>query len=210
MTAVTGMSGSGVQLICDGCGHVATADGGGLHDADIVYVAVSTIGWSGSAFARGPHRCPACSSAAPAVRHPANRPAARVAGRGRVSVRTAPTASVVHIAGDIDTDVVGELRSALETALRARPYVIADLTQAGTIDSFGLGTLVRARNAARRRHGELLLAGPSRFVQTVLHTMRLHTAFRMFTTVAQAMAATDRVNGHTGVPARRRPAPWKS
>jgi anti-sigma B factor antagonist len=156
-----------------------------------VYVAVTGFGWSGSALARGPHRCPGCSGAGPALRRPKVRPAAYSAGRDRVSVRTTRSASVVHIAGDIDPDVAVELRPALEMALRERPYVIADLTQVGTIDSFGLGTLVRARNAARRR-GELLLAGPSRFVQTVLHTMHLHTAFRMFATVRQAMAAADR------------------
>ena len=56
------------------------------------------------------------------------------------------------------------------------------------------GTLVRARHAARRHHGELLLAAPSRFIPTVLRTMRLHTAFRTFTTLRQAVAAVDSRN----------------
>jgi anti-anti-sigma factor len=64
-----------------------------------------------------------------------------------------------------------------------------DLTRAATIDSVGLGAVVRARQAARRRGGDLLLAAPSRFVQTVLHTMRLDGAFPTFDSVPQAMSA---------------------
>ncbi|MCA2219044.1 STAS domain-containing protein [Jidongwangia harbinensis] len=85
--------------------------------------------------------------------------------------------SLVRVAGDVDTGVVAELRAALETALAEHPRIIMDLTRAATIDSVGLGTVVRARQAARRRGGDLLLAAPSRFVQTVLHTMRLDGAF---------------------------------
>lgn len=188
MTAVPGTCGTGIRLICDGCGVTADTDGGGLHDAEVVYVAVSAIGWTGSPFARGRHRCPSCSvGAAGAPRRP-QRPAA-VGPLDRIAVELAPQAAVVHVSGDVDLDVSGELRAALDAAVEAQPYVVVDLTRAGTIDSAGLGTLVRARNAARRRAGELTLAGPSRFVQTVLRTMRLHTAFRMFPSVRQAIAA---------------------
>lgn len=191
MTAVPDMSSSGVQLICDGCGEVASTTGCGLHDADVVYVAVAAIGWTGTAFARGPHHCPRCStSLAPAGR----RKVPPAAAPERVAVETTPTAAVVRIAGDVDLDVAAELRAAFETAAASRPYVIADLSRAATIDSLGLGTVVRARNMARRQQSELLLAGPSRFVRTVLRTMRLHTAFRTFATVRQALAATEHVD----------------
>lgn len=191
MTAIPGTHSSGIQLSCDGCGDVAMTDGGGLHDADLVYVAVTAIGWTGSPFARGPHRCPRCATAVPAQRRHAIRPAAPGAQFGQVTMRSTPTAAVVHIAGDINAGLAAELGSALETAAASRPYVIVDLTDAGKIDSPGLGILVRARHAARRHHGELLLAGASRFIQTVLRTMRLHTAFRMFATLRQAVAAVD-------------------
>jgi anti-anti-sigma factor len=75
---------------------------------------------------------------------------------------------LVRVTGDVDDDVVPALRSTLDSAVALRPFVIVDLTMAGAITSPGLGTLVRARNAVRRRGGELLLAAPSRFVQTVL------------------------------------------
>lgn len=192
MTAVPAEEGMGVQLICDSCGDVAIAEGCGLHDTDVVYVAAAAIGWAGSPFARGPHRCPGCTpSAAPAAQSPDQSPA-RAGVLDRVRVEHTPTAAVVHVTGEIDIAVAPDLRSALEAAVVAQSNVIVDLSQAGVIDSAGLGTLVRARNAARRRQGELLLAGPSRFVQTVLRTMRLHTAFRTFGTVQQAITATHR------------------
>lgn len=109
----------------------------------------------------------------------------------RVGLTLTTTAVVVRLAGDVDLDVVDDLRTALDDAVALRPYVIVDLTAAAAVDSLGLNTLVRGRNAARRNGGELLLVGPSRFVQTVLRTMRLHTAFRVFETVPQALTATQ-------------------
>jgi anti-anti-sigma factor len=191
MTAVSAENGSGVQLICDSCGNVASTDGCGLQDAVVVYVAVAAIGWAGSGFASGPHRCPDCLPLAA----PSAASADRVAVLDRVRVEQLPTAAVVRVTGEIDMAVAPELRSALEAAVGAHPNVIVDLSQAGVIDSAGLSTLVRARNAARRRQGQLLLAGPSRFVQTVLRTMRLHTAFRTFGTVQQAVLATHGTGG---------------
>lgn len=67
----------------------------------------------------------------------------------------------------------------------------AGVQLSGVIDSAGPGALVRARNAARGRNGQLVLAGPSRFVQNLLQTMRLHTAFRVFATVSQATRAVE-------------------
>ncbi|RSM46177.1 hypothetical protein DMB66_50085 [Actinoplanes sp. ATCC 53533] len=191
MTAVPGTYSSGVPLTCDGCGDVAMTHGGGLHDADVVYVAVAAIGWTGSAFARGPHRCSRCTTAVPALRRHTTRVTASTAALSLVTVRSTPTSSVVHIAGDIDAHLASDLGSVLEDAAMSRPYVIADLTDVGTIDSLGLATLVRVRHTARRHQGELLLAGPSRFIQIVPRTMRLHTAFRTFATLRQAIAAAN-------------------
>jgi anti-anti-sigma factor len=189
MTAVPAAVGTGVQLICDGCGDVAAANGCGLHDADVVYVAVAEIGWTGSAFARGPHRCPGCDSQIPAARRSEGRRTDKTPATGRVSQHSMSSASLVRVVGDVDTDVVAELRAALESAVAKHPRVIVDLTRATTIDSVGLSTVVRARQAARRRGGDLMLAAPSRFVRTVLHTMRLDGAFHTFDTVPQAMSA---------------------
>ncbi|MGA5298938.1 STAS domain-containing protein [Nucisporomicrobium flavum] len=186
MTAVSARPSATVELTCDGCGATTTVDGCGLHDTDVVYVAVAAIGWAGPPYARGPHRCPACVSGhGPAPRQRTG----RHDGGPRVALTVTSPAAVVRVTGDIDLDVVADLRAGLENAAALRSYVIVDLTGAGTIDSLGLGALVRGRGAARQRGGDLLLVAPSRFVQTVLRTMRLHTAFRTFGTVPQAITA---------------------
>jgi len=177
-------------LICDGCGTATPLDACALHDADVVYVAVASIGWTGSPYARGPHRCPVCEAGDDAVPHPRQLPAVRDDGAARVALTVTSPAAIVRITGDVDVDVVADLRAALDNAVALRPYVIVDLTTAGVLDSLGLGALVRGRGAARQRDGELLLVAPSRFVQAVLWSMRLHTAFRMFDTVPQAITAT--------------------
>ncbi|MEU4244665.1 STAS domain-containing protein [Actinoplanes sp. NPDC026619] len=194
MTAVPAVDG-GMQVICDQCGDVARSDGCGIHDADVVYVAVAALGWGGSAFARGPHRCPACTTR-PSTRpgRPRRRAPEGVPGTW-VSLRLTPSAAIVRVLRDIDLDVVPQLRIALEQAVQARPRVVVDLAQVNVIDSNGLGTLVRARNAARVRRGVLVLAAPSRFVQTVLRTMRLHTAFPVFDSADQAVAAENTDSG---------------
>ena len=98
-----------------------------------------------------------------------------------------PPAAVLRVVGDVDLAVIGELRAALDEAVRRRPHVIVDLTRVGTIDSLGVGALVRGRNRARRADGDLLLVAPSGFVQTVLRGMRLDAAFRVFDSVPHAL-----------------------
>ncbi|HWS39026.1 MAG TPA: STAS domain-containing protein [Actinoplanes sp.] len=189
MTAVSAGHGTGVRLICDGCGTSTASGGCGLHDAEVVYVAMESSGWTGTAFARGPHHCPAC--AADLVTMPAGlRPRITGGSTDRVVTRLESTAAVVTVTGDVDLDLAVELWSALEAAASARLTVIVDLTAAGTVDSIGVGALVRGRNTVQRRRGELVLAGASPFLQAVLRTMRLATAFPVFRTVAHALTVT--------------------
>jgi anti-sigma B factor antagonist len=130
-------------------------------------------------------------TAVPAAHPGATRRSRRPADASCSPVRIEKTrlVTVVRIIGEIDLEVAPDLQAALDEAIAAQPNVVVDLTHAYTVDSAGLGVLVRARNRARRRRGELVLAGPSRFVQTVLRTMRLDTAFPTFATVRQAITA---------------------
>ncbi|MEV6303484.1 STAS domain-containing protein [Actinoplanes sp. NPDC051861] len=186
MTAVPARRGTGVELTCDGCGVVAAPGGYGLHDTEVVYVTVAGTGWTGTAFARGPHHCPSCSATSVAAR--ALR--VRTATGDQVSLEIGPAAAVVRVTGDVDLAVADELRAVLESAAVQRRVIVVDLAEAGTIDSTGVGALVRGRNAARRRGGDLLLAAPSRFLQMMLRTMRLHTAFATYRSVPHALAST--------------------
>lgn len=108
-----------------------------------------------------------------------------------VSIALTTPASLVRVTGDVDVDMVSELRSTLDDAVALRPVVIVDLTAAETVDSLCLGILVRARNAARRRGGDVLLVVRSEFLMTVLRAQRLHDAFRTFDTVPQAITAAS-------------------
>ncbi|WP_025617309.1 STAS domain-containing protein [Salinispora cortesiana] len=153
-----------MTLICDGCGETAASTAVVLPDDEVVWTLVSEHGWSGSPFATGPHRCTGCTPPTPG--------------------RAAP----VQPLGDSDHDEVAEastttdpLRAALSEATEHEGRVVVDLSAVEQIDSTGLGLLVRARQEARQRGAELWLHAPSRFVLTVLHTMRLDTAFPVVT-----------------------------
>ncbi len=179
MTAVPATHGAGVELTCDDCGSVRAIDDQGPYDAASVHLAITATGWSGSPYARGPHRCPVCGGdngfPAPTPRRLA-----------RVSIALTSPAALVRVSGDLDRDVVADLRGALTDALAVRAFAVVDLTMAGAVVPAGLDTLVRARNAAWRKAGDLLLAAPSPALRTVL---RQHSAFRMFDTVPQAITA---------------------
>ncbi|WP_229075869.1 STAS domain-containing protein [Actinoplanes sp. DH11] len=182
MTVVTTGPGAEAQLICDECAKTTVVDGCGLRDADVVYVAAA--GWSGPGFARGPHRCPTCSTI---VHRPT--PATETDQPVRVRLTVEHAYAVVRVTGDLDADAAAELETVLAGAVHARRQIVVDLSAAKKADAAGLAALVRARNMARRRHGEVLLARPSRYVQIVLRTARLHRAFRVFGTVQQAVTA---------------------
>jgi anti-anti-sigma factor len=195
MTAVATASGTGVRLICDGCGKVADTTGCGLYDAEVVYVAVAEIGWAGSLFARGQHRCPDCEPRSLQGRGylPGRgyepRSGSETPASGRASRHLTRSAGLVRVVGDVDIDGVGELRTALDAALERHCQVIVDLTGAASLDSITVSAIVRTRRSARRRGGDLVLAAPSPFLRTVLQTIRQDTAFRIFDTVPQAMSA---------------------
>jgi anti-sigma B factor antagonist len=89
-------------------------------------------------------------------------------------------AAVVRVRHDIDATIAGCLRQALADAIDAYGHVVLDLTDVATLDSAGLSALVRAHQKARSAGSELCLAAPSRWVLTVLHTMKVDGLFPIF------------------------------
>ena len=85
--------------------------------------------------------------------------------------------TVVSPLADLGPEVADELRPALMSAAAAGRHVIVDLQAVHTIEPAALSLLVRAHREARLHGGMLSLAAPSRFVRTVLHTMRLDGVF---------------------------------
>ncbi|SNY25657.1 STAS domain-containing protein [Paractinoplanes atraurantiacus] len=163
-------------LICDLCG-AEDISAQAAPAGDLVWPLVSELGWSGSAFPTGPHRCPRCSTGEIPPAEPPARP--RTYGAS-YTMRELDGVALVTPLTDLDSTLADHLRDDLMQTAAAHPRVVIDLHAVGFIDSAGLGLLVRARQEARQHDSVLDLAAPSRFVRTVLHTMRLDGAFRIF------------------------------
>lgn len=99
-----------------------------------------------------------------------------------------PDAAVVHVHADIDADIAAALRQTLADAVDRYGHVVLDLTDVTTVDPAGLAALVRAHQRARRREGMVCVVSPSRFVVTVLHTMRVDSLFPVFDSCRSALA----------------------
>ncbi|MEQ4304282.1 STAS domain-containing protein [Plantactinospora sp. B6F1] len=180
MTVVPDVDSNTVNLICDHCGAVTVSADQRIRVGEEVWRLTAEHGWTGSPFAAGPHRCPACATsrlvARPEIAGP---PATPRAVRGP-RVEYEPAAAVVWFGGDIDLFGAEMLRQALMAAGAVRRAVVLDLSDVEMLDSAGLGGLVRAHRHIKRRGGVLCLAAPSRYIVTVLHTMRLDGLFPTF------------------------------
>jgi anti-sigma B factor antagonist len=191
MTAVPGAEPRTVTLICDECSDTVNAPEV-AQDEEIVWPRLGPLGWSGSPFAAGQHRCPPCSLLPP----PHDRlPAARPQLGASYELREHDDLDTVVITPltDVDAEATAVLREALHEALNTHRHVLVDLRAAEVIDSAGLGLLVRAHQHAKHRGGTLTLAAPSRYVRTVLHTMRLE---RLFDIAENATAVLDADRGN--------------
>ncbi|WP_067706925.1 STAS domain-containing protein [Actinoplanes awajinensis] len=193
MTAVPGDDTGVITLICDTCGSTANATDL-LRDEDVVWPAVNDLGWSGSPFAIGTHRCPECADEAPGV-EPLSLPDTTGASYDLRNIDELGTTVMTPLA-DLGQQMADTLRPALMSATAAGRHVVVDLHSVELIDPAGLGLLVRAHREARQHAGALFLAAPSRFVRTVLHTMRLDGVFPIFPDLATAL--------HEGRPGRIR------
>ncbi len=175
-----------MTLICDVCGETTTGTACVLPDAEVVWTLVSDHGWSGSPFATGPHRCPRCSAMPP---NTTPRGGDRAGGPGGASgIDRIGDVMVVATNGDIDADTGDALRTALRDAVDLGGTVVVDLARVKFIDPVGLSLLVRAHREVRDRGGRLCLAAPSRFIRTVLHTMKLDGVFPIYDDLDAALA----------------------
>ncbi len=106
----------------------------------------------------------------------------------RIQLEEHPEAAVVRVRASLGPEVTGELRTTLTGVTDRHRRVVVDLSAVPTLDDTTLGVLVRAHRAARRHDGVVCLAGPSRLVLTVLHTMHLDTVFPLFDDCGQALS----------------------
>lgn len=174
-----------MTLTCDSCGESATGFASARPDAELVWALVTDLGWSGSPFASGPHRCPHCSLLPAAD----ERASCGTHGPGGVlGIDHVDGVTVVTSTGDLDLDTGDTLRAALRHAADMGGDVVVDLTGVHLIDSAGLSLLIRARQQADERGARLAVAAGSTFVRDVLRTMALDTTIPTFTSRDEAVA----------------------
>ena len=179
-----------VTFICDACG---TTDAAGdlLPDAEVVWPALALLGWTGSPFATGPHRCKECpedGAPQPTSSPPAAAPRTYGASFDQREHEELNAVTIAPLA-DLDEHAADVLRPALMSQAASGRHVIVDLCAVNVIDPAGLGLLVRAHREARQRGAAVSLAAPSRFVLTVLHTMRLDGVFPRYADRRHALDA---------------------
>jgi anti-sigma B factor antagonist len=196
MTIVPARDGSAI-LICDRCGHEDTA-AEAPPDGELVWPLVVAIGWTGSPFATGAHRCPPCSLGTPAQDPAPVRQSPTHGASYDIRTGTDPGIAVITPLTDLYSDLAERLRDDLMRAAASCPHLFVDMHAVRFIDSAGLGLLVRARQQARHHDATFDLIAPSRFVITVLHTMRLDPVFRTFTDLETALKSLRRQAAVTG------------
>ncbi|MDT3399384.1 STAS domain-containing protein [Streptomyces sp. B1866] len=108
--------------------------------------------------------------------------------RSRLRTRTAGTAALVEVHGEIDLSTAPELTAALDAATaRARPDVVVDLRPVTFLDCSGLSALCRARHRALDRGGRLRLVLDDPYRLRILRLAGLGGVFETHPDLAGAL-----------------------
>jgi hypothetical protein len=135
-----------MTLICDTCGESTTGLACVLPDAEVVWTLVTDLGWSGSPFASGPHRCPHCSL----LPGTDERAGCEAHGPGGVlGIDHVEDVTVVTPTGDVDLDTGDTLRAALRHAADMGGDVVVDLSQVHRELAWGVPGVTDVCNALR-------------------------------------------------------------
>jgi anti-sigma B factor antagonist len=99
--------------------------------------------------------------------------------------------AVVALHGELGLADAPDLTSHLITAVAAcGPSIIVDLAGLASIDSCGLGVLVRVLKWTRESGGDVALAGPQQQIRQVLSVTGLIDDFSVYPSVEQAARGT--------------------
>jgi anti-anti-sigma factor len=85
--------------------------------------------------------------------------------------------TIVELQGRVDVSTASELAQALSRLVVTGDVVLVDLSAVVLVDSAALAALVLAQKNARRRHGDLVLAGATGETLRLLQLTGLDRAF---------------------------------
>ncbi|GAB6036075.1 STAS domain-containing protein [Fundidesulfovibrio butyratiphilus] len=101
-------------------------------------------------------------------------------------------ATLVTLAGRLDTNSVGRFKAALtELAEQGKVFFVIDFSQLRFLDSSGLGALVSLLRLLGQKKGDIKLACLSPEVKSLFMLTRLNKVFDIFESVQSALAAFD-------------------
>jgi anti-sigma B factor antagonist len=108
-----------------------------------------------------------------------------------ITVRTQDKVKIVKLRGDVR---LGEPANQLNEAFReifdsGEARIVLDLEEVPTVDSSGIGILVRGLTGAKQRGGALKLLKPTKFVVQSLKLVALLKLFEVFEDPQQAIAS---------------------
>jgi anti-anti-sigma factor len=90
---------------------------------------------------------------------------------------------------------VETFRSAVDEIMRTDvPHIVVNLTEVNSMDSSGIGALVRSQTSAKQQGGAIKLVNPSKLVVQTLKLVGLLNIFEVHPTEADAVQSF--ANGH--------------
>jgi anti-sigma B factor antagonist len=99
--------------------------------------------------------------------------------------------ALVHVSGELDLSTSAQLEDELEGVIRgASGTLILDLSGLAFLDSTGLRSLWRTRQAARSSGGRLVIRSPSEQVMRVLRVTKLDKVFQVIGPDGEAIEET--------------------
>jgi anti-sigma B factor antagonist len=99
-------------------------------------------------------------------------------------------ATIIQIVGSLDTLTSDEAQTFFDELFKTdQVHLAADLSQVEYLSSAGLRVLLSALKNARRRSGDLYLAGLQENVQQVLELAGFTSIFKIFPTIEAAIGA---------------------
>ncbi len=98
--------------------------------------------------------------------------------------------TVIHLEGELDTNTVKELETALNEMFSHKRYkIVLDMKKLTYISSSGFGMLAGIIQDVRKNKGDIKIANVSPDVKEVLQMLEFHMFFQMFKTQEEAVRA---------------------